>query len=181
MKIANLCKGLWDEGRINFGKAPIKELNSAMVDFKSLSSNQRFVLNVFVPLLYFFPLALVYFSSKNFGFGHPELVPIALAIGGVGMGIWILGMVSLGKSLAVLPGADALKTRGIYKYLRHPIYVGINLTLFGLVAACGSVFGMVYLVVVVIPLNIYRAREEEKALLEKFGDSYRSYLEQTFF
>jgi len=152
-----------------------------MVDFKSLSSNQRFALNVFVPLLYFFPLVIVYFSEKNFGFGHPELVPIALSVGGVGMVIWILGMVALGKSLAVLPGADVLKTGGIYKYFRHPIYVGINLTLFGLLSASGSVFGMGYLALVVIPLNIYRARQEEKALLEKFGDSYRAYCEKTWF
>ena len=152
-----------------------------MVDFKSLSSNQRFALNVFVPLLYFFPLAVVYFSSKNFGFGTPEIVPIALVIGGVGMGIWILGMVSLGKSLAVLPGTDALKTGGIYRFFRHPIYVGINLTLFGLLVACGSIFGMVYMAVVVIPLNIYRARIEEKALLEKFGDGYRAYRKKTLF
>jgi protein-S-isoprenylcysteine O-methyltransferase Ste14 len=152
-----------------------------MVDFKSLSSNQRFALNVFVPLLYFFPLAIVYFSPKNFGFSHPEMVPVALGVGGAGMLIWILGMVSLGKSLAVLPGTEALKTGGIYKYFRHPIYVGINLTLFGLLFACGSVFGMVYLALVVIPLNIYRAREEDKALLEKFGDRYRAYRKTTFF
>ena len=152
-----------------------------MADFKSLSSNQRFALNVLVPLLYFFPLAVVYFSEKNFGFGHPELVPIALSIGGVGLGIWILVMVSLGKSLAVLPGTEALKTGGIYKYFRHPIYVGINLTLFGLLSASGSLFGMVYMALVVLPLNIYRARVEEKALLEKFGDSYRAYRKTTFF
>jgi protein-S-isoprenylcysteine O-methyltransferase Ste14 len=152
-----------------------------MLDFKSLSSNQRFALNVLVPLLYFFPLVVVYFSPKNFGFGFSELVPVALGIGGAGMGIWILGMVSLGKSLAVLPGADALKTGGIYRFFRHPIYVGINLTLFGLLAACGSLFGMVYMAVVVLPLNFYRAREEEKALLEKFGDSYRAYRKTTFF
>jgi len=151
-----------------------------MIDFKSLSSNQRFALSVFVPLLYFFPLAVAYVSPKNFGFGYPEFVPIALGLGGVGMGIWIFGMMSLGKSLAVLPGTDALKTRGIYRFFRHPIYVGINLTLFGLLLACGSVFGMVYMGVVVIPLNIYRAREEEKALLEKFGDSYRAYRKKTW-
>ena len=152
-----------------------------MVDFKSLSSNQRFALNVFVPLLYFFPLAIMYFSEKNFGFGHPQLVPVALSVGGVGMVIWILGMVSLRKSLAVLPGTDALKTGGVYKFFRHPIYLGINLTLFGLLSASGSVSGMGYLALVVIPLNIYRARQEEKALLEKFGDSYRAYCEKTWF
>jgi protein-S-isoprenylcysteine O-methyltransferase Ste14 len=55
------------------------------------------------------------------------------------------------------------------------------LTLFGLLAACGSVFGMVYMAVVVLPLNIYRARQEEKALVEKFGDNYRAYRKTTFF
>ncbi|MFQ5444685.1 MAG: methyltransferase family protein [Nitrospinales bacterium] len=152
-----------------------------MIDFKSLSSNQRFLLSVFVPSLYFFPLAVAYFSPKTFGFGYPRLVPIALAIGAAGCGIWILGMFSLGKSLAVLPGGETLKTGGIYRYLRHPVYVGINLTLFGLLAACGSIFGMAYLAIVVIPLNRYRAREEEKALLEKFGDNYRAYREKTWF
>lgn len=152
-----------------------------MLDFKSLSSNQRFALNVFVPLVYFFPLAVAYFSPKTFGFGYPQLVPVALGVGAIGWVIWILGMISLGKSLAVLPGTETLKTVGIYRYLRHPIYVGINCTLFGLLAACGSIFGMVYMAVVVIPLNWYRAREEEKALLEKFGDGYRAYREKTFF
>lgn len=152
-----------------------------MIDFKSLSSSQQLALSVFVPSLYFLPLAVAYFSPKTFGFGYPQLVPVALGLGGVGMGIWILGTISLGKSLAVLPGGQTLKTRGIYRYLRHPIYVGINLTLFGLLSACGSIFGMLYMAAVVIPLNIYRAREEEKALLEKFGDRYRAYRETTWF
>lgn len=152
-----------------------------MIDFKSLSSNQRFALNVFIPLLYFFPLAAAYFSPKTLGFGHPRLASAALTIGAAGCVVWILGMISLGKSLAVLPGAETLRTGGIYRYLRHPIYVGINLTLFGLLAACGSIFGMVYMAIVVIPLNWVRAREEEKALIEKFGDGYRDYREKTFF
>ena len=152
-----------------------------MLDFKSLSSNQRFAFNVFVPFLYLLPLIVAYISPKSFGFGYPKIVPFALGIGGVGIVLWILGMMSLGKSLAVLPGAERLKTGGIFRYIRNPIYLGINLTLFGLLTACGSVFGMIYLAIVVLPLNGYRAREEEKALLEKFGDSYRAYKEKTWF
>lgn len=151
-----------------------------MVDLKSLSSRQQLALNVFVPFLYLLPLLVAFFSPKTFGFGYPKLVPVALGVGAMGWVIWMLGMISLGKSLAVLPGAETLKTRGIYRYLRNPIYVGINLTLFGLLAACGSVFGMVYMVVIVLPLNWYRARVEEKTLLEKFGDSYRAYRETTW-
>ncbi len=151
-----------------------------MVDLKSLSSRQQLALNIFVPFLYLLPLLVAFFSPKTFGFGYAELVPVALGVGATGWVIWMLGMISLGKSLAVLPGAEALKTGGIYRYFRNPIYVGINLTLFGLLAACGSVFGVVYMIVIVLPLNWYRARLEEKALLEKFGDSYRAYRETTW-
>jgi len=87
----------------------------------------------------------------------------------------------LGRSLAVLPGSEKLITAGIYKYLRHPIYVGIDLTLAGLFLALGSTYGFLYLVLVVLPLNILRSRLEEKALLQKFGEPYRDYLSRTWF
>ena len=99
----------------------------------------------------------------------------------MGLLLWILAMLHLGKSLAVLPGAESLVARGVYRYIRHPIYVGITLTLLGLLFACGSVFGMAYFFVVVIPLNLFRARQEEKALAEKFGDHYLQYRDKTWF
>ncbi|MEE9258617.1 MAG: isoprenylcysteine carboxylmethyltransferase family protein [Nitrospinaceae bacterium] len=152
-----------------------------MVEPGSLSSNRRFALNVFVPLLYFLPLITAYFLPKNFGFGYPGLVPVSLGAGFLGWLLWVYGMLCLGKSLAVLPGSDTLVTRGIYNYIRHPMYIGIVLTLFGLLFACGSVLGMIYLFIVVIPLNIYRARKEEEALAERFGESYRAYCQRTWF
>ena len=45
-----------------------------MIDIKSLSSNQRFAMNVLVPSLYLFPLVLAYLGPKNFGFGYDGLV-----------------------------------------------------------------------------------------------------------
>ena len=152
-----------------------------MVDLNSLSPSRRLALNIGVPFLYLIPLLVAYFSPKNFGFGHPGLVWPALALGIFGASLWILAMFHLGTSLAVLPGAETLVARGVYRYLRHPIYVGIVLTLFGILFACGSVVGMIYLVGVVIPLNIFRARQEEKALLDKFGDRYRAYRGKTWF
>ena len=151
------------------------------VELQSLSPNQRFALNVFVPFLYLFPLLVAYFSPKNFGFGNPQWVFLALGIGLAGLVLWILGMVQLGKSFAVLPGSDALVSKGVYRYVRHPIYIGIVLTLFGLLFACGSTFGMVYLFLFVIPLNIFRAWNEDRALMEKFGESYKAYSDRTLF
>ena len=152
-----------------------------MIDIKNLSSNQRFLLNILVPSLYLLPLVFAYLGSKNFGFGYDELVYAGLSVGAVGVILWILAMLTLGPSLAVLPGTDRLVTRGVYRYLRHPVYVGIVLTLSGLFLACGSTICLVYVLVVVIPLNIFRARTEEQVLREQIGESYQHYHDTTFF
>lgn len=148
---------------------------------KPLSPNKRFALNVLIPSLYFVPLVAAYFSPKNFGFGIPELAWFGWGAGLIGVILWALSMINLGQSFGILPGADRLVTAGLYKYFRHPMYLGITLTLFGLFLALGSIFGMIYLIAVVLPLNIIRARLEEKALWEKFGDHYESYLGKTIF
>ncbi len=150
-----------------------------MIDYKSLNPNQKFFLNILVPLLYLFPLVFAYLSPKNFGFGIRSLVYVGLSVGAVGVLIWIAAMWSLGSSLAVLPGTNQLVTKGIYRIFRHPIYIGIILTLTGLFLACGSVLSLVYVFVVVVPLNIYRAREEEKVLLEQLGSEYQKYKDST--
>ena len=152
-----------------------------MFEVTNLSSNQRFLLNLFVPFLYLFPLLFAYFGTKNFGFGYNELVYIGLGIGAIGFVLWILSMLTLGPSLAVLPGTDRLVTRGIYRYMRHPIYVGIVLTLSGLFLACGSKICLMYVFTVVIPLNILRARAEERILQKQLGDAYQQYRANTFF
>tara|TARA_Y100001934_G_scaffold262353_1_gene336720 strand:- start:896 stop:1354 length:459 start_codon:yes stop_codon:yes gene_type:complete len=152
-----------------------------MFEIKNLSAKQLFLLNILVPSLYLLPLLFAYLGPKNFGFGYEELVYTGLAIGTVGVVLWILSMLTLGPSLAVLPGTDRLVTRGIYRYLRHPIYVGIVLTLSGLFLACGSSICLLYVFTVVIPLNIFRARAEEKALHQQLGNAYQQYRTNTFF
>ena len=146
-----------------------------------LTPNQKFFLDISIPSLYLLPLLFVFFLPKNFGFGNEDLVPYSLAVGISGLTLWITGMAYLGKALRVLPGADVIVARGVYRFIRHPIYVGIVFTHFGLFFACGSIFGMIYLFVIIIPLNIIRAQLEEKAMFTKFGDQYRNYHNSTWF
>ena len=152
-----------------------------MFNLKSLASNQKFLLNLLVPFLYLLPLLIVFFLPKNFGFGYERLVPFSLAIGMFGLAIWIAGMVCLGKALKVLPEANSIVGKGVYRFIRHPIYVGIVFTHFGLFFACGSIFGIIYTFILIIPLNVIRAQLEEKAMLVKFGDRYRTYHDSTWF
>lgn len=148
---------------------------------ESLSPAKAAIVTVLVPSLYLLALVVAWFAPKHFGFGIRPLVYAGLTVGLSGVVLWMVAMVHLGKSLAVLPGGDRLVTRGVYRYLRHPVYLGIDMTLFGLFLAVGSTVGMVYFFIVVLPLNIIRSRLEEKALLQKFGDSYEAYRQQTWF
>ena len=152
-----------------------------MVNSKPLTSNQKFLLDLLIPSLYLLPLLIVFFLPKNFGFGNESLVPFSLAIGIVGLVIWIAGMACLGKALRILPEANSIVAKGVYRFIRHPIYVGIVFTHFGLFFACGSIFGIIYTFILIIPLNVIRAQLEEEAMLAKFGDRYRAYHDSTWF
>lgn len=148
-----------------------------------LLPDRRLVLNICVPLVYFLALMIAWVAPKNFGFGYRPLAYIGFFAGLAGLLLWIVAMAYLGKSLNVLPEPRGTRvvTRGVYQYLRHPVYAGITLTLFGLFLACGSTAGMVYLFIIVIPLNLLRARLEESALIRQYGETYRSYKRRTLF
>lgn len=68
---------------------------------------------------------------------------------------------------------------GIYRYIRHPSYLGIILitTGFGLAMNSWICLG-IQVLINFIPM-IYRINVEEKALIEKFGASYSDYMKKT--
>lgn len=149
---------------------------------KHATSRRQLILNITIPSLYLLPLLAVYFSNpdpESFGFHSDRVVYAGLGLGLAGWVIWIVSMWNLGGSLAVLPGTDRLVIRGLYQYMRHPIYLGITLTLFGLMLTVGSLWGILYVVFVVLPVNIVRARMEDKKLLAQFGETYKTYRDNT--
>jgi protein-S-isoprenylcysteine O-methyltransferase Ste14 len=92
----------------------------------------------------------------------------------------VLARIELGGSFSVRPKAQALVTHGLYSRIRNPIY------LFGGLAIAGAFLYInqpvyLWLFVVLIPLQIYRARQEGKVLEERFGDEYRQYKSGTWF
>jgi protein-S-isoprenylcysteine O-methyltransferase Ste14 len=95
------------------------------------------------------------------------------------LALLLLARIQLGGSFSVRPKAQAL-TDGLYSRIRNPIY------LFGALAIAGIFLYMnqpryLGLFVVLIPVQIYRARQEEKVLDARFGDEYRQYKSGTWF
>jgi protein-S-isoprenylcysteine O-methyltransferase Ste14 len=98
----------------------------------------------------------------------------------VGLAVMIIGATGLGRGLTAtpLPNAHAkLRTGGLYRYARHPIYSGLLLTMAAITVASGSVSRLLTLVVLVLLLT-GKARWEETRLMRRF-EGYAGYAART--
>ncbi len=67
---------------------------------------------------------------------------------------------------------------GVYRYIRHPIYSSITLSILGTELLVGSQLFFVFMVA--LPLVSYlQAKQEEALLLKTFGQSYKKYMHKT--
>lgn len=142
---------------------------------------KNFLLTLFVPLLYLAGPAIIFYTQAQFS---PSLIvqTVALILAFFGLILWFGGYLSLGlSSFSVLPAPKTFKKGGLYKIFSHPIYLGILLTFLGLSLATGSKLGLIYTFFLILPLNITRARLEEKKLVERYGKAYKNYKEKTIF
>lgn len=88
--------------------------------------------------------------------------------------------IQLGKSFSVRPQAKELVTHGLYSRFRNPMYVFVDLMLFGLILALHLHWLFVIFPVFVL-FQARQARREAKVLQEKFGQAYLDYRKQTWF
>jgi protein-S-isoprenylcysteine O-methyltransferase Ste14 len=95
-----------------------------------------------------------------------------------GLGLRAIATRTLGRHFSpdvrILPEHKLIRY-GIYKHIRHPIYLGTLLAYFSVPLLFHSLYGF-FLMTLKIPLTVYRIRIEEQALLQKFGDEYRDYM-----
>jgi protein-S-isoprenylcysteine O-methyltransferase Ste14 len=92
----------------------------------------------------------------------------------------IVARYQLGKSFSVSPQAHQLVTHGLYAKFRNPMYVFSGLLVFGFVLAWQKP-ALLAIFLVLIPLQIIRARQEARILEAKFGEAYREYRKSTWF
>ncbi len=93
---------------------------------------------------------------------------------------WFLARKQLGDAFAVRADARKLVTWGMYSKFRHPVYV------FGGVAWVGALLPMLgwqafVIGLIILMVEIARARREERVLAETFGAEYEEYKRHTWF
>jgi protein-S-isoprenylcysteine O-methyltransferase Ste14 len=136
--------------------------------------------------------------------GHPPLIHLAGILVGVGIdALWPAPLLSMmtqyvaggvlillglavvmacglvfhraGTSVPTQTPTTALVIRGLYRYSRNPIYIGLSLVHLGVAVAVDSPWIAATLPIVLIVIRYGVIAREEAYLEAKFGQSYRDY------
>jgi protein-S-isoprenylcysteine O-methyltransferase Ste14 len=114
--------------------------------------------------------------------GPPESAATSLVLAGDFVAflacVWLLvSVISLGRCFGVLPEARGLVTRGPYRFVRHPVYLGELAACGGLLLAAPTPRNF-FVALVFAVAQAVRMGLEEKELEEQFPE-YRSYAAAT--
>jgi protein-S-isoprenylcysteine O-methyltransferase Ste14 len=107
-------------------------------------------------------------------------LPLGTPLLYAGIALFVVGFL-IGE-IAFIPWTSATFdepiTRGLYRYSRHPIYIGVFVQYIGIGIASASGLFLLITIVSLIP-TILTAPAEERLCCEKYGDSYRDYMNRT--
>jgi len=131
------------------------------------------VVPVVVLLLYLFVPGL-----KERPWTVSRILGAVLAV--AGYSLFVTARLQLGKSFAVTPQAKELVTLGLYSRIRNPIYVFVDVMIFGSILAL-RLYWLFALFPLLVAMHVIRARREGKVLQEKFGQAYLDYRDETWF
>lgn len=95
----------------------------------------------------------------------------------IGLIVMVTGLASLGRSFGIMPRARGLVQHGLYRWVRHPIYLGEFLVFAGMLLLTVSL-PTVTVYVIFVALQLYRLVIEEQTLTAAYPE-YAAYRAQT--
>lgn len=129
----------------------------------------------FAPL---FALAILGAAFWHQPWSSTRILGLAATI--VGFVFLTISRLQLGNSFSVTPQAKQLVTTGIYSRIRNPIYLFSSLAIAGLALYMDRPW-LLLVLLLVIPMQIARARAEARVLQKHFGEAYAQYRKNTWF
>ena len=91
--------------------------------------------------------------------------------------IWEFARSGRGTLSPVDPPQD-LVVRGLYRYVRNPMYLSVTTIVFGEFLLTGSRALLAYWVIWFLAVNLFVVGYEEPALRRRFGASYEQYIQR---
>ncbi|MFL6427972.1 MAG: methyltransferase family protein [Acidobacteriaceae bacterium] len=116
-------------------------------------------------------------------FLHQPWTPLRIAgalVAVASLSLIVTARFQLGRSFSIRAKATSLVTTGLYARIRNPIYTFGCFFFLGL-AMFIPAWWLLLALIVVIPMQIVRARREAAVLEATFGEEYRRYRDQTWF
>jgi protein-S-isoprenylcysteine O-methyltransferase Ste14 len=109
--------------------------------------------------------------------------PLGLSIVLAGMSLVVCAATHIREAFLgeVEPRLEGLVESGPYRFVRHPVYLGMTIALTDVPISLLSWPGLIGVFLLFLPSEVYRARLEEKALLLKFGEKWKGYASRTGF
>ena len=83
-----------------------------------------------------------------------------------------------GKSSINFENTSVLVVSGIYRHIRHPLYLSVFLLGTGIMLKDAGTIQIILWIIILIAVPV-TARIEENEMITKFGDEYRSYMKET--
>jgi protein-S-isoprenylcysteine O-methyltransferase len=125
----------------------------------------------------------VTFAYSAIGSMHSIALQLAgFVVMGIGIIVRSTAIAQLGRfhtpNVAVRADHQLMES-GLYRYVRHPSYLGALIAFFGFSVALGNWLSVVVVLLVTPSIYLYRIHEEETALNGAFGDVYRAYCRRT--
>ena len=111
---------------------------------------------------------------------HTYLGIIVFALGLIVMLRCILQFALEGKgTLSPIDPTKRLVVRGLYRYSRNPMYVGVMMILIGEAIITKSATLWIYLSIIFLAFNLFIMLREEPRLRKVFGEEYLLYCQKT--
>jgi protein-S-isoprenylcysteine O-methyltransferase Ste14 len=112
---------------------------------------------------------------------HPVLFTIGILMFISGFAIRFIAIMALRRNfsgaLRIREG-HTLTTNSIFRYIRHPAYLGAMILYLSIPVFLSSILGFLVMLLL-IPYLLQRIKYEEKMLIEHFGDQYLEYMKHT--
>ncbi len=96
-----------------------------------------------------------------------------LIAAGIGLAMLVIVQNNYAAATVRVETGQSVASRGLYKFVRHPMYVGNVIMMVGIPLALGSYWGLLFVLPGVLVL-ISRILDEEKMLTQELG-GYREY------
>jgi protein-S-isoprenylcysteine O-methyltransferase Ste14 len=152
--------------------------------YEELKKNGRISPNNTITFsIVFLAMFLMWASWFNMCPLDPLQVPLPRVVNWIGFGIFLIGLALAIGATIYLRGVENIKnlvTKGLFSKIRHPMYLGFILWIFGWAIYQGAIASLL-LGFVAIGNIFYWQRLEERELESKYGKVYLEYKNKTWF